>query len=277
MRRALRILFCLPVLALLAACGGGKDQPADLSSDTGPGAEALYAQAAAELDAGNEVAAAQTFAEVERLYPYSPWAPRAELMGAYAAYQDGRYDAALDAVERYITLRPASPQAPYAWYLRALIHYAQISDVQRDQAATRRADAALADVIARFPDTDYARDAKLKRDLVRDHLAGHEMQVGRYYQKRGHLGAAMGRYQVVIDEYQTTAHAAEALFRMVEVYITLGLDGQAQRMAAVLGHNYPGSRWYARAYKLMDPEGREALIAERSWTQRAKDDLLGPR
>jgi outer membrane protein assembly factor BamD len=268
----MRWALLTPALLVLAACGGGAP-PGDPS--VGVPAERLYAQAARELEQGNKAEAQRLFADVERLHPYSDWAGPAEVMGAYAAYADGRYAEAVEAAERYVALRPGGKDVAYAWYLRALALYAQITDSRRDQAATARAAQGLTDVMERFPDTDYAKDAAVKRDLAWDHLAGHEMTVGRYYMRRGHLGAAAGRFRVVVEQYQTTPQVPEALERLVEVYLAMGLRGEAERAAAILGHNYPGSARYARAYKLLQPDGPKALEGEKGWLDRTAEGLLG--
>ena len=193
------------------------------------------------------------FDEVERQHPYSVWATKAQLMSAFAMYQGGRYDDAVIALDRFIDLHPGNPRdASYAYYLKALSYYEQISDVSRDQMKTLDANEALEEVMRRYPKSDYARDANLKLDLVRDHLAGKEMEVGRFYLKRGHYLAAINRFRTVVDEYQTTSHVAEALHRLAESYTAWGLTAEARENAAVLGHNYPGSEWYVDSYKIVE-------------------------
>lgn len=267
----LQVLLCAIVLS---ACSGNKDQPAQEDIENAS-AEVLYSSGAKKLDDGDDAGAELLFDSVERLHPYSKWAPQAELMKVYSAYKDARYDESLDGAQQFIALHPANKDVDYAWYLRALSYYMQIGDVSRDQKITRQAAAALNDVTARFPDSKYARDAKIKMDLTLDHMAGHEMEVGRFYLKAGHLGAAMGRFRVVVDQYQTTTHTPEALYRLVEIYLKLGMNDEATRMAAILGHNYPGGHWYARAYKLMQPNGIDELNSQRSWVDKTADGLLG--
>lgn len=212
----------------------------------------LYNEAVDQLEAGNYTAAAKAFDEVERQHPYSKWATKAQLMSAYAYYEDAKYDDAIVALDRFIQLHPGSSDVPYAYYLKALCYYEQISDVGRDQRMTRLANQALNEVITRFPNTEYARDARLKIDLTRDHLAGKEMEVGRYYLKAENYLAAINRFRKVVDEYQETTHVPEALYRLTEAYTLLGLKEEARKAAAVLGHNYPGSEWYDDAYDLAE-------------------------
>jgi outer membrane protein assembly factor BamD len=287
-RRPLRI----PVLALLAVatpplltlggCGSrawdGQEQSltaprenryADVSPET------LYANGMAELRARRFQQAVEIFDAIEREHPYSTWATNAKLMTAYAEYQRNRYTEALGALDRFIQLHPAHRDIAYAYYLRALSQYEQINDAQRDQRQTEIALAALQEVVNRFPDTAYARDARLKIDLARDHLAGREMHIGRYYQRQGLLGAAIGRYRRVVDEYQTTNHVPEALHRLTEIYLSLGLTEEARRTASVLGHNFPGNVWYQDSYALLvegaprSPDQRPGFLA-RAW-----DNTLG--
>lgn len=195
--------------------------------------------------------AANAFDEVEQQHPYSAWATRAQLMSAYALYQANKYDESIVAADRYIQLHPGNRDVAYAYYLKALDYYIQIEDVGRDQKTTQQALQALQEVVRRFPNTPYARDAHLKIDLARDHLAGKEMAVGRWYEKQGYYLAALNRFKTVVNKYQTTSHVPEALERLTECYLALGLKGEAQRTAAVLGYNYPGSSWYAAAYSLV--------------------------
>ena len=203
--------------------------------------------------------AAKLFEEVERQHPYSAWATKAQLMGAYSQYQRNKYDEALVLIDRFIQLHPGNRDAPYAYYLKGLCYYEQITDVGRDQKITEQALTSLQEVVDRFPTTKYARDARLKVDLTRDHLAGKEMAIGRYYQKRGQLLAALNRYKVVTEQYQTTTHTPEALHREVEVYVALGFGEDAKRTASVLGHNFPGSDWYQDSYALLT-NGRSASV-----------------
>jgi outer membrane protein assembly factor BamD len=212
--------------------------------------EVIYADAAQKLEKKRWDEAIELFAEVERQHPYSAWARRALLMRAFARYQTNDYDEAVDALDQFISLHPGNKDAPYAYYLMAMCHYERISDVGRDQENTDNAVRTLTDVVRRYPNTEYARDARLKLDLTQDHLAGKEMYVGRYYLKQFKHIAAINRFKYVIENYQTTSHAPEALYRLVESYLQIGIVAEAQAAAAVLGANYPGSVWYADAYKL---------------------------
>ena len=222
-----------------------------------------------QMKKANYRSAAESFAEVERQHPYSIWATRAVLMQAYAQYMRNSYDDAINAAQRFITLHPGHKDAPYAYYLIALSHYEQISDVKRDQTTTKKALESLDEVGRRFPGTSYARDAEAKAILARDHLAGKEMEVGRYYQERSAHLAAINRFKAVITDYQTTTHVPEALYRLTETYLALGVQGEAQTAAAVLGHNYPSSQWYKDAFALLGNEGLEPVETKGSWISKA--------
>lgn len=245
----------IPALSMLclAACSGSSDEE-KAASESGPtkSADVLYGEARAMVDAGDLKESIKAFEEVERQYPASPLATDAQIMSAYSAYKIDDYDQAISTLDRFVKLYPNSESTPYAYYLIALCYYEQISDVARDQKITGQAMSALRDVVRRFPDTDYARDAKIKLDLTEDHLAGKEMQVGRYYLSRGDTLAAINRFRYVIENYQTTSHVPEALHRLVETYLALGIRDEAQRYASVLGHNFPDSIWYRDSYKLMN-------------------------
>jgi outer membrane protein assembly factor BamD len=239
------------VVLLLAACAGGDERPEYVERPV----DELYNEAMDLLEGGESVAAAQAFEEVERQHPYSRWATRAMFMAAYSYYEARRYDDAIGAAERFIDWNAGSDQVPYAQYLIGMSYYERISDVGRDQEMTADALGAFTRLTQRFPDSRYARDAELKLDLIRDHLAGKEMEVGRFYLERDQYVAAINRFQRVLAEYQTTTHVPEALHRMVEAYTALGVMDEARRYAAVLGYNYPGSEWYERTYALVtDPD-----------------------
>ncbi len=243
-----RSLSCVAALAvMLTACAGKKED-----EYVERPVEDIYNSAVDALLDQRYATAAREFDEVERQHPYSVWATKAQLMAAYAHYQNNRYDDAIVALDRFIQLHPSNRDAPYAYYLKALCYYEQISDVQRDAKMTELALRALEEVVRRFPDTAYARDARLKIDLTYDHLAGKEMEVGRFYLKRGHYIGAMNRFKLVVDKYQTTSHVPEALHRLVECYLALGLTEEARKVAAVLGHNFPGSEWYKDTYYLVE-------------------------
>lgn len=214
--------------------------------------EELYNDAADLLRDEEYDKAAKAFDEVERQHPYSVWATKAQLMSAYSYYVHNKYDDAINALDRFIQLHPGHKDVAYAYYLKALCYYEQIADVARDQKMTENAMQALQEVVDRFPNSKYARDAKLKVDLARDHLAGKEMAIGRWYQGQQQYLAAINRYRVIVDKYQTTTHVPEALERLTECYETLGLKEEARDTAAVLGYNYPGDLWYGDTYNLVE-------------------------
>lgn len=257
LRRLLGIGVLIGLLAAVPGCssGGlfGKKEP---SVEELTAAE-IFRRGEAQLADGDEIAAAKSFNEIERLYPFSQFAKRAIIMSAYASYKGGQYPDARASARRYVELYPADEDAPYAQYLVALTYYDNIVDVERDQDMTRRALQELTEVARRYPDSEYARDATLKIDLTQDHLAGKEMTVGRYYLKRGHYTSAINRFRKVVDEYQTTSQTPEALHRLTEAYLALGLEREAIAAAAVLGHNFPGSEWYAYSYELLT--GRDLI------------------
>lgn len=231
----------------------------------------IYNQATEYLEDGRYRDASLYFDEVERQHPYSVWATKSKLMAAYSHYMNNKYDDAQASLDRFIQVHPGNRDVVYAYYLKALCFYEQISDVQRDQDMTQQALVALEDVITRFPGTAYARDARLKIDLTRDHLAGKEMAVGRFYLQRQHYLAAINRFKSVVEEYGNTTHAPEALFRLTEAYTSLGLVAEAKRAAAVLGYNYPGSDWYEDAYRLAGVD-RSVRDQQREAAQAAEGD-----
>lgn len=227
----------------------------------------LYSHGVDALRKESYSTAVKHFDAIQQNYPYSPWATNAQLMDGYTEYRRNNYTEAIGQLDRFIQLHPSNKDVAYAYYLRALCFYEQIADVARDQKGTLESLGALQEVVNRFPESAYARDARLKIDLCRDHLAGKEMLIGRYYEKQHLYGAAIGRYQRVVDDFQTTNHAPEALSRLVEVYLKLGLVEEAQRTAAVLGYNYPGSNWYEIAWNDLVEVG--AAHGERTGTAEA--------
>ncbi|MGP1396806.1 MAG: outer membrane protein assembly factor BamD [Inquilinaceae bacterium] len=243
------MLIAPALIAGLAACSSDDELP---YVERPP--ENIYNEALFELDQDSYTQAARLFDEVERQHPYSQWATRAQLMAAYSQYQAQNYDDAVIALDRFIQLHPGNESIGYAYYLRAISYYERISDVERDQGMTILSMDALREVVQRFPGTDYARDAALKLDLTRDQLAGKEMEIGRWYLRQEHYNAAINRFRSVITNYQTTTHVPEALHRLVEAYLTLGLVEEARQTAAVLGHNYPGSEWYLDSYAVLVDE-----------------------
>src|SRR5687767_11148315 len=251
--RPLLLLAAGAALIPLAACdtltGGGRTK-----ADTryvARDVNTLYNAAWTRLQRGQYQQSALLFDEVERQHPYSVWARRAQLMSAFSYYAYGENTKSIESARRFLSIHPGNRDAPYALYLIALNYYEQIGDVTRDQAITRQAMDSLGEVVRRYPTTAYAEDARLKVDLVRDHLAGKEMEIGRFYQRRGQWLASVVRFRNVVDEYQTTSHAPEALMRLTESYLALGVPAEARRSAAVLGANYPGTEWYERAYSLV--------------------------
>lgn len=262
-----RLLTLFVLCFLLVACGG-KEEKAPVSDASAP-VEQIFNEANALLDEGKYIAASRKFDDVERLHPYSVWAKRANLMTGFALYKGEEYDKAALALDRFIQLYPADERVDYAYYLKGLIYYDQISDVRRDQSMTELALKNLNEVIRRFPDSNYARDARLKIDLTYDHLAGREMEIGRYYINQGIYNAAIKRFRRVVEEYQTTTHTAEALYRLVECYTALGIKAEAEKNAAVLGHNYPGSEWYQDAYALVTGKEEFRTGEERGFFGRA--------
>ena len=235
--------------------------------------EQLYSEATNRLERKRYVEAIALFEEVERQHPYSSWARRSMLMKAFARYQTNEYDEAVESLDQFIQLHPGNKDAPYAYYLKAMCFYEQISDVGRDQENTDSAVAALNDVIRRYPNSEYARDARLKLDLTYDHLAGKEMYVGRFYLKQNKHIAAINRFKYVVENYGTTSHVPEALHRLVEGYLQLGLVDEAHAAAAVLGYNFPGTPWYEDSYRIF---ARRGLIDEKGLALAPKRHTLQP-
>ena len=270
-------------LALLAsgtaACAGGVRARADVQY-VEEAATQLYNRGADALDNGRYPRALRFFEEVERQHPYSSWARRAMLMEAYTHYPAQQYDDSIEDAQRFISLHPGNESAPYAYYLIAICHFERIMDVGRDQGTTERALAALNDVVRRYPDSPYARDSRLKLDMVYDQLAGKEMAIGRFYLQRDQHLAAINRFRNVIENenFQRTTHVPEALHRLVEAYLSVGMTEEAQRMASILGYNFPGSEWYQRTYALMTEEGVAPVAVEeaerRGWLRRTFGRVL---
>ena len=249
-RQAAIVLACL----LLAACASDKKD-----TYVEKPVEDLYNTAMNQLLDNLYERSAKSFDEVERQHPYSVWATKAQLMSAYALYQASKYDDSVVAADRFISLHPGHRDIAYAYYLKALDYYVQIADVGRDQKTTQQAMSALNEVVKRFPDSKYGRDARLKIDLVRDHLAGKEMEIGRWYERQGSYLAAINRFKRVVDDYQTTTHVPEAMHRLTECYTALGLTDEAARVASVLGYNYPGSQWYGGSFALLKTDAPTAF------------------
>jgi outer membrane protein assembly factor BamD len=271
-----RAALVLAAAAVAVSAGGcatlKKKHKTDLSYVERP-VDLLYSTGSQKLDRHQWDQAVDYFREVERQHPYSEWSRRAILMTAFAHYEGKKYADAVGDADRFIQLYPGNASAPYAYYLKAVCYFEQIVDVGRDQAATEQALSALKDVVRRYPHSEYASDARLKIDMVNDQLAGKEMTVGRFYLDNNQPIAAMGRFKNVVDKYQTTSHTPEALYRLVEVDLTLGLKNDALRNAATLGANFPGDRWYGYAYKLMTSKGLKPSVEPGQ--KRSLPDKLG--
>ena len=266
-----RFVLLLPLLAFVAGCANGSifgDKEAEVVHDVP--ADRLYNEGVYLLNEKHDPKeAAKKFEEVDRQSPYSDWARKALLMSAYAYYDVRQYEEAITAAKRYIALHPSSPDAAYAMYLIGASHYDQIPDVSRDQGRTEKAIAALDEVTRKFPNSEYAAAARKKMELARDQLAAKEMDVGRFNQNQKNFIGAINRFKVVVTQYQTTRHVEEALYRLTECYVALGILPEAQTAAAVLGHNFPDSDWYKDAYNLVRSGGVEPQENKGSWMSKA--------
>jgi outer membrane protein assembly factor BamD len=258
-RTAKQVVGACAIALMLASCGPGEPELDSYS------AQEIYARGEVELETGKPDEAARYFGEVERLYPYSEWAKRALIMQAAAYHRDKDYENSRASAQRFIDFYPADDDAAYAQYLLALSYYDQVDAVGRDQGVTFQALQALRAVIERYPDSEYARSAILKFDLAFDHLAAKEMEIGRYYLKRGHYTAAINRFRVVVEDFQTTSHTPEALHRLVEAYLALGLDEEAQTAGAILGHNFQSSPFYEDSFALLTGRGLQPEAKGNSW------------
>lgn len=274
--RVVRVLAVAVVAASLGACSSfdifakKDDTPPDEPADR------LYNEGLYLLNAKKDARdAVKKFEEVDRQHPYSEWARKSLIMSAYAYYQAGEYDDCVNAAKRYVTLHPGSPDAAYAQYLIASSYFEEIPDVTRDQARTERALGALEEVIRKYPTSEYANASKQKIEVARDQLAGKEMEIGRYYLKKKDYTGAINRFKVVVTKYQTTRHVEEALMRLTESYMALGIVDEAQTAAAVLGHNFPDSQWYKHAYALVKSGGVEPKENQGSWISRAFKGIVG--
>ena len=256
--RPLALLLSAVAVLPLAACAHGGKKGAD-TAYVARDVSSLYTAAKKSMDQGDYEQAAKLYDEVERQHPYSVWARRAQLMSAFNYYLAHKYTDAVSSAQRFITIHPGNAEAPYAQYLIGMSYYQQIDEVTRDQTTTQQASDAFGELIRRYPDTRYAADARIKLDLIRDHLAGKEMEVGRFYQRSGQWLAATYRFRTVVDQYQTTTDAPEALERLVECYLALGVPEEAQKAAAVLGRNYPESYWYKQSLRLLGRENKQVV------------------
>jgi outer membrane protein assembly factor BamD len=262
--RSTALLLATAMALPLLGCAHGKSR-----SDTNYVARdvsSLYTAAKSTMDKGDYDTAAKLFDEVERQHPYSIWARRAQLMSAFNYYLAQKYTDSINSAQRFLTIHPGNSEAPYAQYLIAMSYYQQIDEVTRDQSTTQQASDAFGELIRRYPESRYASDARLKLDLINDHLAGKEMEIGRFYQREGQWLAATYRFRTVVDQYQTTSHTPEALERLVECYLALGVPVEAQKAAAVLGRNYPESFFYRQSLKLL---GQDNKLVQRRTSRKA--------
>ncbi len=273
---ALKLLVALALAGSLAGCstleslnpfGGGEKYETKLLPDEP--ADQIYDQGLARLSKGDAEGAAKKFADLDKQYPFSQHSRRGMIMTTYAQYQAGQYDDAIATAGRYVSLYPSSPDAAYATYLAAMSHYNQVPDISRDQDRSEKALQLFTSLVQKWPKSEYAEDAKYKINVVRDQLAGKEMSVGRYYLGRKNFTAAVNRFRDVIGKYQTTRHSEEALYRLTEAYLALGIVNEAQTAAAVLGHNFPDSQWYKDAYSLLKTGGTEPSEDQSSWISKA--------
>ncbi|MCA0921118.1 outer membrane protein assembly factor BamD [Pseudooceanicola nanhaiensis] len=272
-RGVMKLAGPLLLAAFLAGCGNGGGTVDSLPLETYT-AEQIYERGEFEMDRNRYGDAADFFGEVERLYPYSEWAKRALIMQAFAQHQGKNYEESRSAAQRYLDFYPTEEDAAYAQYLLALSYYDQIDEVGRDQGLTFQALQALRAVIEKYPDSDYARSAILKFDLAFDHLASKEMEIGRYYLKKQHYTAAVNRFRVVVEDFQTTTHTAEALHRLVEAYLSLGLVAEAQTAGAILGYNFQSTEWYEASYNLLTGKGLKPEVIGDSWLAQVYRQML---
>ena len=277
-RRPMRAMLIAAALASVAVAGGCRsDGDIDITAldvETDP-ADVLYNQALANMKAGRLQEASNKFEAIDKQHPYSEFARKSMVLNAFATYRLGRYSESINTARRYISLYPSSEDTAYAYYLIGLSYWKQIPQVTRDQRVTRRAIQAFNEVITRYPESEYVLDSEQKLRFARDQLAGKEMQVGRYYQERKEYAAAINRFRTVVERYPNTRQVEEALARLVEVYFAMGLTADAQAAAAVLGHNFPDSQWYADSYKLLASGGLEPRENRGSWITRAGATLIG--
>ncbi len=273
--RGLLVAASLASMTVLGACRGDADiDITALNVETEP-ADVLYNQALANMKSGKLSEASKKFDAIDKQHPYSEYARKSMVLNSFTNYRMGRYPESINSARRFISLYPNSEDTAYAYYLIGLSYYKQIPQVTRDQKSARRAIAAFSEVLQRYPDSEYVEDSEVKIRFARDQLAGQEMQIGRYYQERKEYAGAVNRFRVVVESYPNTRQVEEALSRLVEVYFAMGLTRDAQAAAAVLGHNYPDSQWYADAYKLLQTEGLEPRENRGSWLARAGARIIG--
>ncbi|MDF1854375.1 outer membrane protein assembly factor BamD [Pseudooceanicola sp.] len=268
-----RLAAPILLIAFLSACGGGQKKATELPLEDYT-AEQIFGRGEYELNRRRYEDASGFFGEVERLYPYSNWAKRALIMNAYSQHKGQNYEESRAAAQRFLDVYPADEDAAYAQYLLALSYYDQIDEIGRDQGLTFQALQGLRAVIENYPDSEYARSAILKFDLAFDHLAAKEMEIGRYYLRRDHFSAAINRFRVVVEEFQTTTHTAEALHRLVEAYLSLGLTDEAQTAGAILGHNFRSTQWYEDSFKLLKGRGLGAEAVGDNWLRQVYRQMI---
>jgi len=273
-----KLVFVVAVGLMVSACGGLecdiKRGELDYENYT---AKQIFERGEFDLARNEPDLAAQVFGEVERLYPYSAWAKRALIMQAYSYHQDKDYENSRAAAQRFIDFYPTDEDAAYAQYLLALSYYDQIDEVGRDQGLTFQALQSLRQVIENYPESEYARSSILKFDLAFNHLAAKEMEIGRYYLKRDHFTAAINRFRVVVEDFQTTTHTAEALHRLVEAYLSLGLTDEARTAGAILGYNFRGTEWYEDSYKMLTGQGLTLEAAGDNWLRQVYRQMIQGR
>ena len=273
-----KLVFVVAMGLTVSACGGldGEIQRGELDYENYT-AKQIFERGEFDLARNDPDLAAQVFGEVERLYPYSEWAKRALIMQAYSYHQDKDYENSRAAAQRFIDFYPTDEDAAYAQYLLALSYYDQIDEVGRDQGLTFQALQSLRQVIENYPDSEYARSSILKFDLAFNHLAAKEMEIGRYYLKRDHFSAAINRFRVVVEDFQTTTHTAEALHRLVEAYLSLGLTDEARTAGAILGYNFRGTEWYEDSYKMLTGQGLTLEAAGDNWLRQVYRQMIQGR
>jgi outer membrane protein assembly factor BamD len=272
-RSVIRLIAMACLAAPLGACSLWDEDDTYKPQAQDP-ADLLYNQGLASIKARDFTKAAKRFDQLDRSYPGTEWSKKAILMNAYANYEGGKYDDSVASAQRYFTLYPQSPDAAYAAYLYASSNYAMIPDVTRDQERTFKALGAFEEIVKRWPNSEYADDAKFKVQVTKDQLAGKEMEIGRYYLNQNNPTAAVNRFKVVVSRYQQTRHVEEALSRLAECYMALGVTSEAQTAAAILGHNYPDSQWYKDAHTLVSSRGLAPRIDEGSWLTRTFRNVI---
>lgn len=267
--RASGLILMLVAATALSGClsRGGDDLQAQAETSEPP--DVLYNRALASLNAGSSKQALEAFESVDEQHPYTDYARRATLMNAYLNFRRGEYDDAVNAAKRYVTLYPRSEDAAYAQYLIGESYYRRIPDITRDQELSQRAEKAMRELVEKYPDSEYANDARKKLRVAEDQIAGKEMQVGRYYLERRNYAAALSRFRTVVNDHQRTRHVEEALHRLTETYLALGVVPEARTAAAVLGHNFPDSSWYKDSYRLLQAGGTTPEESRGSWISRA--------